>query len=177
VKFQSLGLAGAYLIELDLILDEMGCFARTFCRKQFQDMGLNPHLDQCSISFNHREGTLRGMHLQREPHAEVKLVRCTKGKIYDVIIDLRFDSPTYKKWEAVILSEERRNMLYIPEGFAHGFQTLANDTEVFYQISAPFVAKSAFGVRWNDPEFGIEWPQQVSVISAKDQQYANFKVH
>lgn len=114
------------------------------------------------------------MHLQRSPHAEAKLVRCTQGKIYDVIIDLRFDSPTYKKWKAVILSEERRNMLYIPEGFAHGFQTLANNTEVFYQISAPFVAESAFGVRWNDPEFGIEWPEQVSVISAKDQQYASY---
>ncbi|MBS0603530.1 MAG: dTDP-4-dehydrorhamnose 3,5-epimerase [Verrucomicrobia bacterium] len=171
MKFQPLSLTGAYLIEPEPIADERGCFARIFCRQQFQDKGLNPNLEQCSISFNHRKGTLRGMHFQKAPHAESKLVRCTKGVIYDVIIDLRVDSPTYKKWEAILLSAENRSMLYVPEGFAHGFQTLVDNTEVFYQISSPFVPECASGVRWNDPAFKIAWPEEVTVISAKDQRY------
>jgi dTDP-4-dehydrorhamnose 3,5-epimerase len=134
---------------------------------------LNPHLEQCSFSFNHKKGTLRGMHFQKFPHSEVKLVRCTQGKIYDVIIDLRPESPTYKLWKAVELSAANRHMLYIPEGFAHGFQTLEDNTEVFYQISSAFVPGASSGVRWNDQTFGIFWPMQVSVISEKDQQYAN----
>jgi len=173
VKFTSLGLNGSYLIEPTQIADERGYFARTFCRQKFQEMGLNPHLDQCSFSFNHKKGTLRGMHFQKHPHGEVKLVRCTQGSIYDVIIDLRPESATYKQWKGVILSSVNRHILYIPEGFAHGFQTLEDNSEVFYQISSPFVPESASGVRWDDPQFGITWPTEVSIISSKDQQYAD----
>ncbi|MGC2596013.1 MAG: dTDP-4-dehydrorhamnose 3,5-epimerase [Rhabdochlamydiaceae bacterium] len=174
MRFDPLLLNGAYLIETEPIEDERGFFARTFCREEFQQKGLNPHLEQCSVSFNHKKGTVRGMHFQKKPHAEVKLVRCTQGKIYDVIIDLRPESPTYKKWEGVILSSQNRQMLYIPEGFAHGFQTLDDNTEVFYQISSLFVPEHACGVRWNDLAFGIVWPVSVGVISLKDQQYADY---
>jgi dTDP-4-dehydrorhamnose 3,5-epimerase len=171
MKFLPLSLRGAYLIDPEPICDERGYFARTFCRKEFQEQGLHPHLEQCSISFNHRKGTLRGMHFQQAPYAEVKLVRCIQGKIFDVIVDLRPDSATYKKWEGVILSSENKRMLYIPEGFAHGFQTLEDNTEIFYQISCPFVPGHAAGVRWNDPALKIAWPTEISVVSSKDQQY------
>jgi dTDP-4-dehydrorhamnose 3,5-epimerase len=174
MRFDPLLLNGAYLIKTEAIEDERGFFARTFCRLEFQEKGLNPHLEQCSVSFNHKKGTIRGMHFQKKPHAEVKLVRCTQGKIYDVIIDLRPESPTYKKWEGLILSSQNRQMLYIPEGFAHGFQTLDDNTEVFYQISSPFASEHATGVRWNDLAFGIVWPTDVSIISSKDQQYADY---
>lgn len=173
LKFTSLGLDGSFLIEPTPLADERGYFARTFCKRTFEEMGLNPHLDQCSFSFNNKKGTLRGMHFQKAPDAEAKLVRCTQGSIYDVIIDLRPESPTYKQWKGVVLSSENRCLLYIPEGFAHGFQTLEDNTEVFYQISAPFVPESASGVRWNDPQFGIAWPIEVVVISSKDQEYAD----
>jgi dTDP-4-dehydrorhamnose 3,5-epimerase len=171
MKFIPLSLPGAYLIEPELMTDERGAFARTFCRNTFLEYGLNPHLEQCSFSFNRKKGTLRGMHFQKAPHAEAKLVRCTQGKIYDVVIDLRPDSPTYRKWEAATLTAENRQMLYIPEGFAHGFQTLEDDTEVFYQISFTYVPTSASGMRWDDPSLNISWPTQVTVISSKDQQY------
>jgi dTDP-4-dehydrorhamnose 3,5-epimerase len=171
MRFEPLSLQGAYLVNPELITDERGHFARTFCRQEFQANGLNSHLEQCSMSFNHKKGTLRGMHFQKSPHQEAKLVRCTQGKIFDVVIDLRPDSPTYKKWEGFILSKENRLMLFIPEGFAHGFQTLEDDTEVFYQISSSFVPEVSSGVRWNDPAFGITWPLEVSVISLKDQGY------
>jgi dTDP-4-dehydrorhamnose 3,5-epimerase len=174
MKFNALPLLGAYLIEPDPIADERGYFARTFCREKFKEKGITAHLEQCSFSFNHKKATLRGMHFQKEPHGEAKLVRCTQGKIYDVIIDLRPHSPTYKKWEGVILSAENRHALFIPEGFAHGFQTLEDKTEVFYQISYPYVPSHASGVRWNDPAFAITWPLEVSVISCKDQQYSDF---
>lgn len=173
MKWTALRLKGAYLIEPEPIVDERGFFTRTFCRQQFQEKGLCSHLEQCSLSFNHKKGTLRGMHLQKAPHGETKIVRCTQGKIYDVIIDLRPESPTYKQWEGVILSADNRQMLYIPEEFAHGFQTLEDNTEVFYQISSPYVPSHASGVRWNDAAFGINWPLEVSVISLKDQHYAN----
>lgn len=175
MKFLPLSLSGAFLIEPEPISDERGSFARTFCRQEFKENGLNPHLEQCSFSYNLKKGTVRGMHFQRDPHAEAKLVRCTQGKIYDVIIDLRPESSTYKKWEGVILSGANRCMLYIPEGFAHGFQTLEDNTEVFYQISSVFVPEAASGVRWNDPVFGIEWPEKVSVISQKDQLYLSLE--
>jgi dTDP-4-dehydrorhamnose 3,5-epimerase len=171
MKFVSLHLSGAYLIEPEPISDDRGSFARTFCKQQFQERGLKSPLEQCSFSWNLKKGTLRGMHFQKEPHAEIKLVRCTKGAIYDVIIDLRPESSTYKQWGGFILSSENRHLLYIPEGFAHGFQTLEDHTEVFYQISSPYVAASASGVRWDDPAFKIFWPAEVSVISSKDQQY------
>jgi dTDP-4-dehydrorhamnose 3,5-epimerase len=174
MKFTSLRLSGSYLIEPEPIADVRGSFARTFCRQQFQERGLKSPLEQCSFSFNHKKGTLRGMHFQKTPHAEAKLVRCTQGAIYDVILDLRPESPTYKQWEGIVLSSENRTLLYIPEGFAHGFQTLEDHTEVFYQISSPHVAASSSGVRWNDPAFAISWLSDVSVISSKDEQYPDF---
>lgn len=173
MRFIELNLKGAYLIEPEMIVDERGCFARTFCREEFKQKGLNPNLYQCSFSFNYKKGTLRGMHFQKAPHEEVKIVRCTKGTIFDVVVDLRPLSPTYKKWEGCILSADNRSMLYIPEGFAHGFQTLEDQSEVFYQISCPYVPASASGVRWSDPGLGIAWPLEVNVISVKDQQYPN----
>jgi dTDP-4-dehydrorhamnose 3,5-epimerase len=172
MKFISLSLNGAFLIEPEPIEDERGFFARTFCRQQFQQQGLNSHLEQCSVSINYKKGTLRGMHFQMSPHEETKLVRCTQGKIYDVIIDLRPESLTYKNWQSFILSDDNRHMLYVPEGFAHGFQTLEDNTEVFYQISHPYVSGYSSGVRWDDRAFGIVWPIEISVISPKDQQYA-----
>jgi dTDP-4-dehydrorhamnose 3,5-epimerase len=134
MKFTETRLTGAYLIDLELLSDERGFFARSWCQKEFQADGLNPNLVQCNISFNQNKGTLRGMHYQVAPHQEAKLVRCTRGAIYDVIIDLRPDSATFKEWVAVELTAENRRMLYIPEGMAHGFQTLEEETEVFYQI-------------------------------------------
>ncbi len=175
MKYTPLHLQGAYLLELEPIVDERGFFARTFCRKEFAQNCLDSQLEQCSISFNVKKGTIRGMHFQKAPHGEVKLIRCTRGEIYDVIIDLRKNSETYKQWEAVVLSAENRHMLYIPEGFAHGFQTLEDETEVFYQISIPYVSGSSSGFRWNDPAFGIAWPLDVSVISLKDQQFEEYE--
>lgn len=175
MKFHPLSLEGAYLIEPDPISDERGFFARVFCKTEFEQKDLNPNLDQCSISFNHRKGTVRGMHFQKDPHAEVKIVRCTRGAIYDVVLDLRPDSPTYKKWEGVALSAENRKMLYIPEGLAHGFQTLEDNTEIFYQISRPFAPASASGVRWNDPSFNIVWPLEISIIANKDQTFPTYE--
>ena len=172
MKFIPLRLSGAFLIEPEPMVDERGSFARSFCRQEFQERGLNPHLEQCSISFNHKKGTLRGMHFQKPPFEEAKIVRCTQGKIFDVIIDLRRKSLSYKQWEGVTLSAENRHQLYIPEGFAHGFQTLEDNTEVFYQISSAFVPGQSSGVRWNDPAFEIPWPLEVSMISSKDQSYS-----
>lgn len=174
MKFYPTELSGAYLIEPDPVQDERGFFARTFCTKEFRESGLNPNLEQCNVSFNKKKGTLRGMHYQSEPHGEIKLVRCTMGSIYDVIVDLRPHSPTYKKWIAVELSAKNRKMLYIPEGFAHGFQTLEDNAEVFYQMSTFYVPAAARGVPWNDPTFAIDWPHDERIISQKDQQYPNF---
>lgn len=168
-------LKGAYIIELQRLEDERGFFARTWCEQEFQDHGLNPRLVQCSISFSAKRGTMRGMHYQISPHEEAKLVRCTMGVIYDVIIDLRPDSKTFKRWVAFELSAENRKTLYVPEGFAHGFTTLVDKTEVYYQMSEFFVPGSASGVRWNDPTFGIKWPVDISVISERDAQYPDFK--
>ena len=161
-------LKDAYIVEPKKLEDERGFFARTWCEREFRDRGLNPNLVQCNISFNHKKGTLRGMHLQVEPYAEAKLVRCTQGAIYDVIIDLRPDSNTYKQWIAVELTPENHKALYVPEGFAHGFQTLADNTEVFYQMSQFYAPECARGYRWNDPSFNIDWPLEISVISDKD---------
>jgi dTDP-4-dehydrorhamnose 3,5-epimerase len=167
-------LRGAYLISLVPIADERGFFARSWCREEFRARGLNPDLVQCNISFNRRKGTLRGMHYQAEPNTEVKLVRCTRGACYDVIIDLRRNSPTFRHWLAVELTSENRRMLYIPEGFAHGLQTLADETEVLYQMSTFFVPDAARGVRWDDPAFGIQWPEADRIMSAKDRNYPDF---
>ena len=172
--FTETKLRGAFLIELEKHADERGFFARTFCREAFEAHGLNSRVVQCNVSFNRRKGTLRGMHFQIAPFAEAKLVRCTLGSIHDVIIDLRPASPTFKQHFAVELSAENRKMLYIPEEFAHGFQTLKDDTEVFYQMSQSYSAEHARGVRWNDPAFGIDWPAGVRTIIERDQNYPNF---
>ena len=172
--FTETKLKGAFIIELELREDERGFFARSWCRQEFEVHGLNIRLAQCNISFNKRKGTLRGMHYQLAPHAEAKLVRCTRGAIYDVIIDLRPDSSTFKQWISLELSAENHRMLYVPEGFAHGYQTLENNTEIFYQVSEFYHPESERGVRWDDPVFGIEWPLSMKIISAKDQSYAGF---
>jgi dTDP-4-dehydrorhamnose 3,5-epimerase len=175
VIFRETKLPGAYVIELEPHRDERGFFARTWCQREFEAHGLNPGLVQCNISYNEDRGTLRGMHYQAPPHEEAKLVRCTRGRLYDVIIDLRPDSPAFKQHIGVTLSAENRTMLYVPEGFAHGFLTLDDATEVFYQMSAFYAPEAARGVRWNDPAFGIEWPAPVEHIKDRDQAYADFK--
>jgi len=175
VKVTETKLKGAYVIEVDRIEDERGFFARSWCQKEFAEHGLNPNLVQCNISFNLKKGTLRGMHYQDKPHEEAKLVRCVKGGIYDVIIDLRPDSPSFKDWFSVELNCENRKMIYIPEGMAHGCQTLADNTEVFYQMSEFYYSESARGVRWDDRIFGIDWPEiSQRVISEKDRSYPDF---
>ncbi|NET24741.1 dTDP-4-dehydrorhamnose 3,5-epimerase [Okeania sp. SIO1I7] len=174
MRFTETKLKGAYIIEPELIQDERGFFARSWCQKEFTERGLNPHLVQCNVSFNLKKGTLRGMHYQAKPHEEAKLVRCTMGAIYDVIIDIRPESPTFKEWVAVELTTENRKMLYIPEGFAHGFQTLVDNTEVFYQMSQFYHPESARGLRWNDPAFGIKWAVENLTISLKDKSYKNY---
>ncbi len=174
MKFSPTALAGACIIDIEPVPDERGFFARSWCREEFARHGLNPDLAQCSISFNKKRGTLRGMHYQAKPHEETKVVRCTRGSIYDVIVDLRPESSTFRKWIAVELSADNRRMLYIPAGLAHGFQSLTDDTEVFYQISTPYHPESARGVRWDDSAFGIEWPVTERVISDKDRQYPDF---
>jgi dTDP-4-dehydrorhamnose 3,5-epimerase len=166
--FSETKLPGAYLIEPQRLADERGFFARTWCRREFEAHGLDASLAQCNISFNRQAGTLRGMHYQVAPSAEAKLVRCTMGAIYDVIIDLRPGSPTFLQHIGVELTVENRAMLFIPEGFAHGFQTLADSTEVSYQMSEFYAPEHARGVRWDDPAFGIVWPLPVSIISEKD---------
>ena len=162
-------LLGSWLIEPELISDERGSFGRTWCAAEFEKRGLNPRLVQCNISTNRRRGTVRGMHFQREPHAEAKLVRCTRGAICDVIVDLRPGSPTFRQWVAQELSADNHRLFYIPEGFAHGFQTLTDDAEVFYQMSREFVPGAASGVRWDDPAIRIDWPLPIRIISERDQ--------
>jgi dTDP-4-dehydrorhamnose 3,5-epimerase len=161
-------LAGACVIDLEPLADERGFFARSFCRREFADHGLNPDIDQCSVSFNAARGTLRGMHFQIAPGAEDKLVRCTAGAIFDVIVDIRRTSASFGRWFGVELSAANRRQLYIPKGFAHGFLTLAEQSEVFYQISVPFLPTAARGLNWNDPAIGIGWPFAPSVVSARD---------
>lgn len=174
MRFVAIDLAGACLIELERLEDERGFFARTFCRDEFAAHGLRPAFVQCNVSFNARKGTLRGMHFQAKPHEEAKLVRCTRGAIYDVIIDIRRESSTYKRWIGVELTADDRRMLYVPEGFAHGFQTLADDCEVFYQMSEMHHPQSARGVRWNDPAFAIRWPLADPILSERDARYPDF---
>jgi dTDP-4-dehydrorhamnose 3,5-epimerase len=174
MRFLETHLAGAYIVEQERIADARGFFARTWCQREFAANGLDSRLAQCSISFNHKKGTLRGMHYQAPPYAEVKLVRCTAGAIYDVIVDLRPGSATYTQHLAVELSAANRRMLYIPDGFAHGFQTMADDSEVFYQMSEFYSPEHARGVRWDDPAFGIAWPDDQPTIIERDRQYPDF---
>jgi dTDP-4-dehydrorhamnose 3,5-epimerase len=171
MRFTETKVAGAFLIEPEPIADERGFFARTWCREEFADHGLTGELAQANISFNHRQGTLRGLHYQAAPHAEAKLVRSTRGAIWDLALDLRRDSPTYLAWFGAELSDANRQMLYVPEGCAHGFLTLTDDAEVAYQMSAPYAPEAARGVRFDDPAFGIEWPGEVVVINQRDRSY------
>jgi len=174
VKFLETPLKGACIVEIEQIEDSRGLFARSWCKREFESHSLNPELVQCNISFNIKKGILRGMHYQIKPFEEAKLVRCTKGAIYDVIIDLRSESPTFKDWFAVELTDKNRKMLYIPERFAHGFQTLKDNTEVFYQMYEYYSPEHSRGIRWNDPFFSIQWPEDKRIISKRDQQYPDF---
>jgi dTDP-4-dehydrorhamnose 3,5-epimerase len=178
MKFIETPLKGAYLIEIEPVSDHRGFFARSWCEQEFGEHGLNSNLVQCNISFNTKKATLRGMHYQIKPHEEAKLVRCTQGSIYDVIIDIRPNSLTFKSWFSIELSATNRQMLYIPEGFAHGFQTLEDNTEVFYQMSNFYHGESARGLKWNDPSFKINWLLTENIIiSKKDQNYPNFSFY
>lgn len=168
MRFTALDLAGAFRIELTPASDERGFFARSWSAQEFETHGLNGKLIQCSISFNRFRGTIRGLHYQVTPHEEAKLIRCTRGAVFDVIVDMRTGSPTFRHWRAVELSAMNRISIYAPEGFAHGFQTLEDDTEVFYQISAVYAPSAACGVRWNDPSLGINWPIANPTMSERD---------
>jgi dTDP-4-dehydrorhamnose 3,5-epimerase len=174
--FHATELNGARVIELQRLEDDRGFFARSWCQKEFAAHGLNPRLVQCNISFNAVEGTLRGMHYQEKPYEEAKLIRCTKGAIHDVIIDIRPESATFGRYLAVLLTAENRRILYTPEGFAHGFLTLEDHTEVFYQMSEFYAPQSARGFRWNDPLFRIKWPSGIRVISDRDRSYPDFSL-
>jgi len=169
-------LRGAYVIEIEKREDERGFFARSWCEREFTAKGIDPHLVQCNVSFNKLKGTLRGIHFQAPPHAEAKLVRCTKGALFDVIVDLRKDSPTFLSWFGVDLTAANYRMLYIPKLFGHGFQTLEDDTEIFYQMSEFYEPSAARGLRWDDPSLGINWPDKTGTMSQKDQQYPNINV-
>lgn len=173
--FRETKLQGVWEVRVEPKADERGVFARCWCRNEFEEHGLNPRLVQCSISFSTRKSTLRGMHYQAEPYQEAKLVRCTRGALYDVIVDLRPHSPTYRDWVSIVLTAADRNMAYVPEGCAHGFLTLEDETEAFYQMSEFHSPESARGVRWNDSAFGIVWPLRVEVISERDRGYPDFE--
>jgi dTDP-4-dehydrorhamnose 3,5-epimerase len=173
--FRETKLPGVFEVHPEPIPDERGCFARTWCQKEFEARRLSPRLVQCNVSFNARKGTLRGIHFQIPPYAEAKLVRCTRGAIYDVVVDLRRGSPTFKGWIAAVLTASNRHTLYVPEGCGHGFLTLEDETEVFYQMSEFYNAESARGVRWNDPAFQIAWPEKVEVISERDRTYPDLE--
>lgn len=169
--FQETKLKGAYVIDLQRVEDERGFFARAWCQREFVDHGLNAQLVQCNIAYNHCTGTLRGMHFQCAPYAETKLVRCTRGALYDVIVDLRPESATFKHHFGVELTPENHKMLYVPEGFAHGYMTLTDQTEIFYQVTQFYTPAAAGGIRWNDAAIGIIWPRAVAVISERDANY------
>ncbi|WEK48985.1 MAG: dTDP-4-dehydrorhamnose 3,5-epimerase [Candidatus Kaistia colombiensis] len=175
MRFMQTSLHEAVLIEPTPFEDERGRFERSFCTREFEAAGLATRFVQHSQSWSRARGTLRGMHLQKPPHGEIKLVRCLRGEIWDVIIDLRKDSPTFLRWEGFELSAGNRRQLYVPEGFAHGFQTLRADVEIGYMISAPYAPESASGWRHDDPAFGISWPSPVAAISARDRSWPDFR--
>ncbi len=177
MNVEALRLRGAFQITPTTLADERGSFERTYCATQFEEMGLNANVAQCSVSCNRVAGTLRGMHYQAAPHEEAKLVRCQRGASYHVVLDLRRSSDTFCDWLGIELSANRRNSLYVPEGCAHGFLTLLPHTEIHYQISVAHTPESARGIRWDDPAFDIKWPMQVSVISERDATYAAFDPH
>lgn len=174
MRFRPTEIEGVVLVEPDRHEDERGFFARTWDAHEFATNGLNPRLVQSSISFNHRRGTLRGLHYQAEPHAEAKLVRCTAGAIYDVAVDLRTESATFRRWVGVELTAENRRALYVPEGCAHGFLTLVDASEVTYLISEFHAPDAARGVRFDDPAFAIEWPAEIAIVNERDRTYPSF---
>jgi len=174
VKFHETELQGAFIIELDRMTDQRGFFARSWCRKEFEDHGLVPDVVQANVSYNHVAGTLRGMHYQISPYEETKLIRCTRGALYDVIVDLRPGSPTHKKWIGVELTQDNYRMLYVPASFAHGFITLQDATEAAYFVTEAYTPGAERGLRWNDPAFGIVWPRAVDVISDKDAAWPDY---
>ena len=174
MRFVATGLEGAWVVEVERMDDERGFFARTFCHDEFTARGLKADFVQCNASYNARRSTLRGLHYQASPHEEAKLVRCTRGAIFDAIVDLRRASPTFKRWFGIELSADNHRALYVPEGCAHGFQALQDASEVFYQMSAAYRPEAARGVRWNDPAFGICWPLPDPVLSARDAAYPDF---
>ena len=174
MRFTPTAIEGVFVIEPEPIEDGRGFFARAWCEEELAEQGLEAGFVQANLSFNEHKGTLRGLHYQVPPHAEAKLVRCTRGAICDVALDLRPHSPTYKQWEGVELSASNRRMLYVPEGCAHGYETLAADTEVYYSVSAFYAPEAERGVRYDDPAFGIEWPLPVQVISEKDRSQGPF---
>jgi dTDP-4-dehydrorhamnose 3,5-epimerase len=174
MKFHETKILGVFEIYLEPHPDDRGFFARAWCQKEFDDRGLNSKVVQCNISRNTHKGTLRGVHFQDAPFSETKIVRCTRGAVYDVVVDLRPQSKTLKNWIAITLTEETGNMVYIPDGCAHGFLTLTDGADVFYQMSEFYKPEAARGVRWNDPAFGIHWPTDVKVISERDRTYPNF---
>ncbi len=172
MKFIPLTVCGAYVVKSEPFCDERGSFARQFCKREFASVGIDFQIKQCNISRNTRKGVLRGMHYQKEPYPEVKLVSCPEGRVYDVILDLRKDSPSYLKWEAVELSEDNGKSVYIPSGVAHGFQTLEDNSAVFYQLGEFFMPEYYAGVRWNDPAFGIVWPEcENRILNKRDSEY------
>jgi dTDP-4-dehydrorhamnose 3,5-epimerase len=175
VIFEQTELKGAFLIQLNKIKDQRGFFARAWCEQEFADHGLTAVVHQANVSFNIKAGTLRGMHYQVEPYGEAKTVRCTRGAIYDVIIDLRPDSPTYKQWIGAELTADNYTMLYVPEKFGHGFLTLTDNTEVTYQVSEFYTPGAERGIRWNDPALAIRWPAEVHVISEKDANWPDYQ--
>lgn len=169
-------LKGAYVIDVQKLIDERGFFGRLWCQDEFERHGLNVNIVQSNVSLSTKKGTLRGMHFQKHPFQETKLVRCTKGKVYDVIIDLRPDSPTFQKWFGIELSEDNHRMIYVPENFAHGFLTLEDNSEVYYLVTQFYNKSKEGGVRWNDPNFKIEWPTSINEISIKDSSHPNFDI-
>lgn len=175
MRFTATAIPGAYVLDIEPHADDRGFFARTWCARELAARGLVSRLAQCSVSSNARAGTLRGMHYQAAPHEETKVVQCIRGAIYDVLVDLRRDCATFRRWVAVELTAENRRMLYVPAGVAHGFQTLADDTDVLYLISEFYAPEASRGVRWNDPAFGIAWPETPArVMSDRDRGYADF---
>ena len=175
MKFKESRLKDVFIIELEKIEDERGFFARSWDYEIFKQHNLSPEIVQCSISFNKKKGTLRGLHYQSSPYEETKIVRCTKGRVYEVVLDLRKKSKTYKHWQSIELNQDDYKILYVPEGFALGFQTLKDNTELFYQMSKKYMPEFSRGIHYKDPEFKIEWPQKVKVISERDMSFELFK--
>ena len=175
MRFQELDLKGAYIIELDKFEDERGFFARTWDKEIFEKKNIDSEIVQCNISFNKKKGTLRGLHYQSKPFEEAKLVRCTHGKVYEVLVDLRKDSETYMKWTSVELSDKNMKMLFVPKGFALGFQTLEDNTMLFYQMSQIYKPEYAKGIKYDNPNLKIKWPLEISVISEKDETLGFFE--